>query len=355
MTFLPFIPNKRDILARAFGRFGVLGVLEHISAAWRPGLLVLTYHRIAEPGADCFYDPVISATPESFRTQLEWLRRQIRLVTIDELINRLENGSAWREPVAALTFDDGYRDNLEVAAPILRELRVPATFFIPTAFLESPRLPWWDHIAYVFKKTRVQTFALARDPGRDTPPLTIDLGVTSRSEAITMVIRAFLTGMISDERWFLNQLQTQAEVNFDDGDLGRTLFMSWNDVRQLVRPDQGLAVGSHTHSHQKLAGLDETTQREELVTSKHLLEAHLGCEVKALAYPYGWPGTYTAHTKSLTAQAGYRLAFTSREGCNQAGTLDPYEINRLGVGAGDSPALLRARMALHSAFGWSFL
>ena len=89
--------------------------------------------------------------------------------------------------------------------------------------------------------------------------------------------------------------------------------------------------------------------------SKQILETRLGSEVPALAYPYGWPGTYTPATKREAAEAGYRLAFASREGVNRPMTLDPYEVSRLGVGSGDSAALLRARVALHAAFGQSFL
>ena len=88
-----------------------------------------------------------------------------------------------------------------------------------------------------------------------------------------------------------------------------------------------------------------------MAESKRILEARLGREVAALAYPYGWPGSYTARTKALAAEAGYRLAFASLEGVNRPDGLDPYDIRRLGVGSGDSPALLRARTALHAAFG----
>ena len=119
--------------------------------------------------------------------------------------------------------------------------------------------------------------------------------------------------------------------------------MTWDQVRQLADSGAGLTIGSHAHSHHKLAGLDDDTQRHELSGSKQILEARLGREVKGLAYPYGWPGTYTALTKALAAQAGYRLAFSSREGVNRLAKFDPYEISRLGVGSADSAALLRAR------------
>ena len=94
---------------------------------------------------------------------------------------------------------------------------------------------------------------------------------------------------------------------------------------------------------------------QELASSKQILENRIGRPIKALAYPYGWPGSYTAATKALAARAGYRLAFSSREGVNRFAGLDRYAISRLGVGSADSVALLRARSALHCAFGKSIL
>ena len=296
-----------------------------------------------------------SATPESFRAHIEWLRNHVRILTLDELVTWAETGLPGRELVALVTFDDGYRDNFDVAVPILRAGNVPATFFIPTAFLDSPRLPWWDHVAYVIKQTEVRQFTLERNRNGDAPPLVIDLDLVPRTEAIMTIIRAFLDESIADERWFLDQFAARAEVDMDAESLGRALFMTWDQVRQLADSNAGLTIGSHGHSHHRLARLDDDSQRYELTESKRILETRLGREVVALAYPYGWPGTYTAQTKALAAGAGYRLAFASRQGTNRPGILDRYEVSRLGVGSGDSPALLRARAALHAAFDKSFL
>jgi peptidoglycan/xylan/chitin deacetylase (PgdA/CDA1 family) len=355
-TLFHGIPNKRDFLARTFGRLGILGLIERVSARRRPGLVVLTYHRVAEPGAAPYYDPVISATPEAFRAQIEWLRNHVRILTLDELVTWVEAGPSGRELVAAVTFDDGYRDNFDAAAPILRAGNVPATFFIPTAFLDSPQLPWWDQVAYVIKQTGVRRLLLERNHNGGATPLEIDLDRVSRTEAIMTIIGAFLDETIADDRWFLDQLATRAEVDMDVEALGRALFMTWDQVRQLADANAGLTIGSHGDSHRRLAGLDDDSQCYELAESKRILEARLGREVVALAYPYGWPGTYTARTKAIAAGAGYRLAFASREGTNRPGTaLDRYEFRRLNVGSGDSSALLRARTALYAAFGKSFL
>ena len=349
------IYNKRQHLARALGGAGILRLLEGIARRWRPYLAVLTYHRIAKPGADLFYEPVISATPESFRAQVKWLRSHLHIVTLDELIAQIQTGSPWREPVVLLTFDDAYRDNFEIAMPILHECDAPATFFIPTGFLETPRLPWWDTVAYVIKKTQVRRLTLDRDCRGQMPPLTIDLDTTTRTAVITGIIRAFLDDTVDDKPWFLDQLAAQAKVTVNYEGLGRALFMNWEQVRKLAGSGMGLTIGSHGNGHRNLAALDEHAQRYELAGSKQILEAHLDREVVALAYPYGWPSTFTAQTKTLAALAGYRVAFASQERVNRPGAIDPHEISRLGVGSGDSPALLRARIALHAAFGRSFL
>ncbi len=142
----------------------------------------------------------------------------------------------------------------------------------------------------------------------------------------------------------------------DAESLGRSLFMTWDQVRQLADSNAGLTIGSHGHSHQRLARLDDDSQRSELAESKRILEARLGREVAALAYPYGWPGTYTAQTKALAAECrlppGLRVAGRDEPARR---SLDRYEVSRLGVGSGDSAATAPRRAALHAAFGKSFL
>lgn len=352
---LSAVPNKREFAAKMLGRLGLLRLLERTTAARKPRLTVLTYHRIADPTTNLFYDPVISATPDSFRAQIKWLCDHTHILTLQALIDRAQNDTLWQEPTVLVTFDDGYRDNFEVALPILAERNVPATFFIPTAFLDTPRLPWWDHVAYVIKYTRVPRFTLERSLDRSRSPLQIDVEATPRATAIATIIHALLDDTIDDERRFLDELASRAEVVVNGECLGRSLFMSWDQVRQLPEYGAKFTIGSHSHSHPNLARLDEDSQRYELTVSKQVLETRTGCEIDALAYPYGWPGTYTSRTKAIASEAGYRLAFASREGTNQSDTFDPWEIRRLGVGSGDSAILLRARMAFYAGFGRSVL
>ena len=94
------ILNKREFVAQALRQLGVIGLLERVAAARRPTLVVLTYHRIAKRVTDQFYDPVISASPQSFRTQVEWLHKHMRILTLLELDDQLRAGGTWNRTIS---------------------------------------------------------------------------------------------------------------------------------------------------------------------------------------------------------------------------------------------------------------
>ena len=337
--FLSF-PNKREFLARRLRDSGLLWLLERVGR--RPGLLVVTHHRIGDPSVSPYYDPVFSASPESFHAQVRYLRDNFRILRLDEV----DTGESLKEPSVLIAFDDGYRDNFDTAFPILKELGVPATFIIPTAFFERPGLPWWDHVAFVLKRTEQNRITL------DWPtPMTIELGPGPRSDAIWSVISQYLEGKVDDEARFRAHLEERAGVVVDDTALGRELFMTWDQVRLLA--ETGMSIGSHGHTHRNLARLSEDEQGEELTTSKRILEHELGRQVQSVAYPFGWRGTYSESTERQASAAGYRLAFSSRKGVNRPGSWDQFALCRLGIGFSDTTSLLRARLVLCASFGAS--
>lgn len=336
--------SKRELLARRLRDLGALWLLE--TAVRRRGLLVVNYHRIGTSGGNAFDDGVFSASPNEFEAQVVHLRRDFRLLNFTELLEYSRNGFQFLEPCALITFDDGYRDNCDLAFPILRKHDTSAIFFVPADYIQNPRLPWWDHIAYVVKKTQRPTLSLRTDPA-----LVIDLTTTSRKKAIFQVLRAFKAATKANENGFLSQLEDTAEVQVDREALGRELFMSWNDLRQMA--DSGMSIGSHTHTHQILAQLSETDQRHELAVSKELLEGGLEKPVLSVSYPVGGRDAFTATTKRLCGELGYKVGFSFYGGINRPGRTDPLDVKRIGIDSTDSSSLTRARMILTAAFGRS--
>ncbi|MDG3007657.1 polysaccharide deacetylase family protein [Paludisphaera mucosa] len=351
--FWDSVANKRAFLARGLVATGAARAFEAVREASGRAVVVLTYHRIAEPGpGNPYYDPVVSATPAGFRAQMAMLRDRFQIVGPEDLV--ADEVRVDRRPRAVVTFDDGYRDNHDAALPILGELGIPATFFIPTGFFERPGLPWWDHVAYVVKASRRGRFAVERSAD-DPAPIAVELGGPDRSAAIMRLVRAVLDGEVPDRAWFLGRLEERAEVDVDPPTLGRALFMGWEHLAELA--DLGHTIGSHAHGHVALGTLDDRALRRELALSRTILEAAVKRPVRTIAYPYGWPGAVDDRTYRLAAAAGYRAGFTASEGIvrpDLAG-FDPLAMPRLTVGGGDTPALLRTRAALWGAVGRSWL
>ena len=188
--------SKRDRMAALLNAGGLLRILEIL--ARRPCLLVVNYHRIGSCEHNRFDDGVFSATADEFRDQVRYLRANFEILGSDELLNAAERGFALNRAAVVITFDDGYRDNYEFAFPVLRELGVPAFFFIPTEYIDSPRLPWWDRIAFILKTTSVARLSLD-----DAGSLELDLCRIEREQAIRRVLRHYKTaGRIDEELVF---------------------------------------------------------------------------------------------------------------------------------------------------------
>ncbi len=334
------VPGKREFLARALKITGALAALERAGDR-RPGLVVFTFHRVVEPPLNPFYDRVVSATPASFRSRIDWIKTRFNLPTLHQILDQIETNRPWTKPTALVTFDDGTRDNFTTAAPILAERGIPAVFFIPTLYLESPRLPWWDKAAYMIKQSRASRLAITRP---DQATFMVNLETMPRDHAVQTVLEPFLDQSIDTIETCLRDLRRQTQVSVDDGALGRELFMTWDQARELIGGSSQFAIGSHGHSHPRLADLSASDQWRELAESRRILEQRLARQVTVLAYPFGGSRDYTEETKAIAADVGYRAAFCSTEGINHPAATDRFALRRFNCGQGDSVTLLRARI-----------
>ncbi len=337
--------SKRDRLAAILSSGGLLRILEMF--ARRPRLLVLNYHRIGSCACNRFDDGVFSATADAFREHVRYLRDHFEMLGQDGLLDAADRGFALDHAAAIITFDDGYRDNFELAFPILRELGVPAFFFIATEYIDNPRLPWWDWIAFILKKTEVDRLCL------EVPrPFEVELGHLGRDRAILELLQLFKSADDFEERAFFDHLEARARVAVDVQTMGRELFISWDEIRQMRAA--GMVIGSHTHSHRILRPLPEADQRDELAVSKARLEAELGQPVETIAYPDGSRQAVSELTKRLARAVGYRVGFSFYGGINSADQTDRFDIRRIAVEQSETFPLFRARSIFYNLVSHSF-
>ncbi|HMJ62548.1 MAG TPA: polysaccharide deacetylase family protein [Bryobacteraceae bacterium] len=331
--------GKREFVARACSRTGITKVLE--SLPQRPVLIILNYHRVGH-GADTPYDSgTFSATPEELDSQLAYLKRRFNMATLETTLDML-TGDAPRRTSVLITFDDGYLDNYTLAFPILRKHGVEGVFFLPTAFVGTGKLPWWDAIAYMIKKSRKKSIAL------DYPhPATFDLANDGAALVSMRILHAFIQPAVKDPTRFIADLEKACETARPESSAER-LFLSWEEAREMQRG--GMAFGSHTDTHEVLSKLSPERQREEVFRSREILERELDRPIDALAYPVGQQYCFSADTVEALKQTGYRAAFSFYGGLNRPGEMQPFDIRRYSVGD-QSYARLRLQTALAAVSG----
>jgi peptidoglycan/xylan/chitin deacetylase (PgdA/CDA1 family) len=233
-------------------------------------------------------------------------RRQIDIVSMDEVRRRLAEGDFARYFVA-LTFDDGYRDNLEFAWPVLKRHGVPFTLYIATSFPDRLGELWWVALERLIART-------------DRVMVEMD------GKA-----RAFDTGLASEKRnafgkvyWWLRGLEDETELRKAMRDLAgrygvdmtapcRELCMDWSEIAKLAA-DPLCTIGAHTINHVFLSKVSEDVARAEMQRSAEVIEAALGTRPEHFAYPYGDASAAGAREFSLAAKLGFATAVTTQPG-----------------------------------------
>ena len=316
------VGGKRELLSRALFWSGASFVLSRLPAC--DSLLVLNYHRIGDAENDLFDPGVFSATADQFNDQVAYLRRHVSLVTLDEALAFVEGTAKERTRCCRvlITFDDGYLDNYQLAFPILRSHGVQGVFFLVTSMVGSCQVPWWDHIAYLVKTARRRQFSL-----RYPADLAVDIDKDGLTDSLRAILKLYKRPENSDAVSFVRELQEETQGDGPPETLRR--FLNWDEARKML--GGGMAIGSHTHSHQVLSQLQPDQQREELVRSRSILKGQLGIDADVLAYPVGGKTSFTRQTQEIARDAGYRAAVSFYGGTNLQGKMSSYDVSRVGV------------------------
>jgi peptidoglycan/xylan/chitin deacetylase (PgdA/CDA1 family) len=261
-------------------------------------------------------DPMlISATPRAFREQMVHLVRRYHPIGLPTVLDAFLNRAPLPPRAVHVTVDDAYRDFGEVAWPIMRELGIPVTVFVPSAYPSQPaRRFWWDrlHHATVGRKRK-------SNAQRD--------------------LRARLRAMPHDEtEQLVDRECVDAGLGFDASP-ERSSVLSWDELRALG--EQGVEFGAHTRCHVALTQVGEQRIREEIRGSLDDVRRELGSRAPIVAYPYG---LHNALVRRVAREEGVVLAFTVEDGMNHPGQTDPMALHRTNITVRTSPALFALRM-----------
>jgi peptidoglycan/xylan/chitin deacetylase (PgdA/CDA1 family) len=292
-----------------------LGILDRIERRSGRRLAVLCYHRILPLREKSAYlNPDLAVTPEGFRAQCEALAARYDVRPLSAAADQLREGHGGERPLAAITFDDGYRDNFKHAVPVLDGLGLKATFFVVAGLVGSAEAPWYDRlgraVARLIRAGRLEEGLRRAGGGLD--------GGTGRSPRA--IVQAAKRLAPEARQGFVAEMAAVAGA--DDPDPELDLIMGWEELAVLARG--GHEIGSHSVSHEMLPALSDEAVDREIRESKQSLERRLGAPVRAFCYPNG---DFDGRCLRALQASGYCYACTTRAGDNPA-EFAPLELRR---------------------------
>jgi peptidoglycan/xylan/chitin deacetylase (PgdA/CDA1 family) len=277
-------------------------VLDSARKRFAAGSIILLYHRVTTLRND---PEMLAVSPENFAQHLEFLRSNAHTVSLQDLGYR-QDGS---QQNVAVTFDDGYVDNLHEAKPLLEHYEIPATVFVTSGYIGGNREFWWDELEHIFLESR----RLPHRFSMNIAEKNYDWLCTESSRrdiydrASAMMKRLSpieRERVLSDVRIWAGQRQNCRETHkpLDSGEL-----------RQLQEGDL-IEIGSHTQCHPVLSTLDLSAQSDQICSGKSSLEKLLARPIRSFAYPFGKRADYNRHSVTAVRNAGIDIACSNFEG-----------------------------------------
>jgi peptidoglycan/xylan/chitin deacetylase (PgdA/CDA1 family) len=279
-------------------------------------MLVLGWHNVE--GTPCFPSGPGEGL-RGFRDQVDWLARFANVVPLRESLRAVAAGRPLPPRAVAITFDDGYRDNLDLAVPELERRGLPATFFLVPGLLDRRVEPWWETIAWAVSEA---TAAEATIDGER-----VTLGPRGHRRDARRRAEENLKRRDRAGRAAALAEMVAALAPLPRADL-RELFLDWDGARALA--SRGFEIGSHSSHHAILSEESPEEQMTDLAESRAALEDGLGVPVTCVAYPNGSRADYDDATVAAAVVAGYENGITTRKGLNSKRT-PRFEVRRVVV------------------------
>ena len=282
-------------------------------------LAILRYHAICDPRAG-YADPGICISPAAFERHIAYLASSYSVLPLAEAVAALKSGATLPRNAVAITFDDGYADNLG-AARTLAKFGLNATFFITAGCLAGEEPFWPAEIRALVAAVETPELCLTANESRVQISLRDD---SERAAAIRTISKLLKGHTIPVRESLREQLRRAADcVSIPQ------CMLRWDDLAEMAR--LGMTIGSHTLTHPNLPNAGERDAWREIRDSKARLERELGEVVTLFSYPNGGAERYmTAEVAGLVRKAGFDAATTSRNAFAGRGS-DPYALERVQV------------------------
>lgn len=307
--------------------------------------LILMYHSVQKVRTDPWG---LRVSPRNFEVHIKFVRERLHPMRLDEMDRALKAGETLPQSAVAITFDDGYADNLLNAKPILQRYEVPATVFVATGTIGTDHEYWWDDLERMLLLPRHLPRVLRLEIDRQSHEWNLQSnasvsalnqwrwrnwrawypGVPSQRHAVFLEVwKALKRASSCARQQAMEQLREWAAAPVAGRETHRCLTNE--ELRELARG--GLVeIGAHTVTHPSLASLSAAEQRDEIHQSKTWLQQQLGVAITSFSYPFGTAEDYNSDTISALQNAGIERCCTTIP-ATLTSQSNGYEYPRIGV------------------------
>ena len=312
---------------------------------WISDCTVLMYHRVIDPEfAPYPLQAGMYVRPETFRMQMKFLREHCEVLALEDVISGLQQSKRLPKRTVVLTFDDGWIDNVTNAFPTLADLNLPATVFLPTAYIGTSDLFWTDAIALISSEPMFCAALTEAFSGRE---LLNRLRKETCSHGASLFTRQQQRADLESALRFcfaIDPAERNAVVETVSNILGANLqrlprqFMGWDDVRaQTPR----IRFGSHSHSHSLYGELSFDEATADYAASRAVFAREQVSMLECFCYP---GGSWTESSQQALASSGVEFVAVTSRTWNLSSS--PKQIGRTGVHQDVSytPALFASRL-----------
>ena len=270
--------------------------------------LILMLHHVRPPRLDAFQpNRVLEVTPSFFEDLIRRLRRsRIDIVSLDEMHRRLTERD-FRRRFVCVTFDDGYRDNLVHAYPILKRHDVPFAIYVATSFPDRLGELWWLALEAVIARNDIVSLVVDGENRR------FECASADDKRDLYASMFEWMRRFETEEQLRLVVRDLCARYQVDIATFCAELCMDWGEIATLAA-DPLVTIGAHTVNHVMLAKVSERQVRAEMDMSRSVIEASLGVRPQHLAYPVGDRSAAGPREFRIASELGFKTAVTTRPG-----------------------------------------
>jgi peptidoglycan/xylan/chitin deacetylase (PgdA/CDA1 family) len=242
-------------------------------------------------------------------------------------VDHLKSGKRFSKASIAITFDDGYLDNYTLAYPVLRKYRVPAMIYITTGVMGTSEGTWPDLIEHALLETQKEQFSLQGLFGHEIVKIKT---INEKEKANIRITEALKLRPDFERKELMEGLlkNLRVDINHVNNERPR-IMLNWDEIKEMAK--NGITIGSHSHTHPILSRMPLQKAKEDIFTSKKIIEENLCIKVKHFAYPNGRGEDFSEELRNYCKEIGFESVASLIHGTNNPSNGNTFALKRIGA------------------------